>query len=469
MTSGAERPAGRRGDLDLAVVHLTFEGIQTFGGGVATVTRGHLGTLPRLQEELRREGISLTPYFCEIAYAREHERRDPAYQRQAEEAIARMGGRLEYLLNFSQGELPRASWGVGDLGGLENWKVACASGAATALNLARYHDLTIVYAHDSLYALAPVYLAVQQEAAGVNARSVYVMHSTALLHEMPLPNPERLMVESVGVQWAKVSPNVRVGYISRFMADHVRLEYGAHHDTMVPTGNGINPADPFFRLRSRDEIVAKLRQYNIPTDRPLVFSWGRAVEYKRFDLVLEATARLRGKAHPVVMVTPAWDKLVALDRRLGTGATLIFAFDPELVASMLQWERTYVAASLARREPGGLTPMEVRVLARREGPLMVVSDTGGLVEQVEDGVDGFVAKQDDVEDTAKTFERVLDLPGEERERIRRHGLETVLQNYTWSSQILKTLAALVPEVARVEDKVRAELVSEAMGRLEKAA
>nr|MDA8218552.1 glycosyltransferase family 4 protein [Dehalococcoidales bacterium] len=450
------------------VVHLTFEGIQTFGGGVATVTRGHLSTLPRMREELSREGISLTPYFCEIAYAPDHERRDPQYQQLAEAAISRMGGRFEYLINYTEGYLPKAPWGVGDLGSMENWKVACASGATAALNFARQHELTIVYCHDSLYALAPLYITLQAQAVGTDVHTIYVMHSTALTHEMPLPNPERLMVESTGVHWSKVTPKARLGYISQFMAHHIVEDYGAKQSQLVPTGNGVDPSQPFLRQRSREEILAKLDQYGIPTDKPLVFSWGRAVEYKRFDLVLEAAARLKGRIHPVVMVTPTWQKLIDLDRDLGTNANLIFAFDPELVACLLQWEKTAVAASLALNEPGGLTPMEVRVLAREGGALMLVSNTGGLADQVTDGVDGFVARQDDVEDTARKLEQILALSDDQRAQVRRNGLDTVLRQYTWASQILRTLASMVPEVAKVEDGVRDRLVRDALSQLKAA-
>jgi len=409
--------------------------------------------------------VRLTPYFAEIAYAPDHERRDPDHQREAEETVASLGGEIHYLVNFTQGRLPRAAWGVGDLGELENWKAASASGAAVALNWARRHQRAVIYAHDSLFALAPVYASLQANAYGAHITAIYVVHATALIHEMPLPNPHRLMVESAAVHWAKVTPLVKLGCISRFMARHLKEDYGAHEEHLVPAGNGINPLDPFFRLRSREEITAKLSEYNIPLDRPLLFSWGRAVEYKRFDVVLQATARLEGRVHPVVMVTPRYERLVELKNELGIEASLVFAFDPELVACLLQWEKTVAAASLALNEPFGLTPAETRVHARRQGALMVVSDTGGLVEQVEDGVDGFITRQDDPDDVARVVARILEMDESEKQRIRRAGLERVLREYTWSSQILRTLAAVVPEIADIAEESRKAIMSEEWGTL----
>ncbi|MBI2864557.1 MAG: glycosyltransferase family 4 protein [Chloroflexi bacterium] len=451
--------------LDLAIIHLTFEGIQTFGGGVASVIRGHLGALPQIHARLAQEGIRVTPYFAEIAYSADHERRDPKFQAQAEAAISSMGGRFEYLVNYSPGELPRGPWGVPDLGTIDNWKTASASGAAFALNVARRHEVTVMYGHDTIFALAPLYATLQEVAFGADLTGIYVMHATALTHELPLPNPERLMVESAAVHWAKVTPRCKLGYISKFMARHVALDYGAKPEHQVPTGNGINPLDLMFRLRTKDTVVKKLDEYGIPTDRPLVFSWGRAVEYKRYDVVLQAAAKLKGQIHPVIMVTPRWDKLVDLDRQLGTNCTFVFAFDPELVACLLQWERTEAAASLAYLEPGGLTPMETRMHARRSGALMVVSDTGGLVEQIADGVDGFITAQDDPEDVARVLKRILDMPRSQKDKIRKAGLQTVLNNYTWTSQILKTLSAVVPQVDRTADRVRDRIVREVAAKL----
>lgn len=462
-----ERPRPVRGNdkLDLAVIHLTFEGIQTFGGGVATVTRGHLGAMPRLKEELAREGVSLTPYFAEIAYAKGHARRDPQFQKHAEEQIARMGGRFEYLVNFTQGYLPSAPWGVADIGDIENWKACSASGAAVALNIARGHQVAVAYCHDSLFALAPIYATLQSDAVGVDLTAIYVIHATALTHELPLPNPQRLMVESASIHWAKVTPKAKLGYISKFMSHHIVEDYGARPESLVPTGNGINPTDPFFRLRDRNQIVDKLRQYNIPTDRPLVFSWGRSVAYKKYDIVLEAAAKLKGKVHPVITVSPEYPELVELAKRLGLDASLIFAFDPELVACVLQWEKTIAAASLAYREPFGLTPIEIRMHGRRRGALVVVSDTGGLVEQVRDGVDGFVTKQDDPDDVARVFQHILNMSEAQKDNIRKAGLQTVLDRYTWSSQILTTLSAVLPEMAESAGKVRNRLSRETLAEL----
>ena len=54
---------------------------------------------------------------------------------------------------------------------------------------------------------------------------------------------------------------------------------------------------------------------------------------------------------------------------------------------------------------------------------------------------------------------------EKRAAMREAGLRKVLNEYTWSSQILKTLSARVPHVAAVANAVRDGIVKEELTRL----
>jgi len=427
---------------------------------VCTVTRGHLEALKSLQRHLKNFNVTLTPYFAEIGYAEDHPRRDKHYESYAVSSVKAMGGDVAYLTNYSWGEQPHTAWGEHDLGPVDKWKAACASAATVALNYARRHQAAVIYCHDCVFALTALYASLQANAFGADIRAIYVVHSTALTHELPLPNPDRLMAECVTIQWGKINPAVKIGYISEFIRGHLVQDYSARLSDTVPTGNGLNPADRYFRVRTRDEIVGKLKQYNIPLDKKLMFSWGRSVAYKRFDMVIKAGALLKTELHTVVMVSPASDDLKKLQQELHPNMSLIFAFDSELAACLLQWDNTAVTPVLAYLEPCGLTPMEIRMHARNSGPILVVSDTGGLPEQVDDGVDGFITRQDDVADVVKTIRNILAFSPEKRQQIRANGLKKILGQYTWTSQILKTLASVSPHIALIKDDVIKEIVQE---------
>jgi len=447
-------------NLDLAIIHLTFEGIQIYGGGVCTVTRGHLQALSILKKHFEKYNTRITPYFAEIGYEKNHPRRDRKFEEQSTRQIWEMGGDVAYLTNYSWGEEPHTAWGVADLGPVDKWKAACASAATVALNFARRHQAAVIYCHDCVYALAALYSALQSDAFQTDIRAVYVVHSTALTHELPLPNPDRLMAECATIHWGKITPKVKIGYISEFIRKHLIEDYGARLEHTVPTGNGLNPTDPHFRLRSEAEIINKLNEYGIPLDKPLLFSWGRAVAYKRFDMVLKVAEKVKDQLYPVVMVAPHSDELLHLKESLKLDMSLIFKFDSELVACLLQWKNTMVTPILAYLEPCGLTPMEIRMHARNQGPILVTSDTGGLPEQVEDGVDGFISKQDDVENVAGVIKKILALSEADRQRVRQNGLKTILNRYTWTSQILTTLTSLLPALQSRSEKVRQDVIKE---------
>lgn len=443
----------RRGSLDLAIVHLAFEGAQIFGGGNANVQWGHLSSLPLVKEELAKHDINVTPYVFEIAYLPSHVRYSASNLQRTRHQLESMGGELGFLTNYTEGAQPQGSWGVGELGGLENWRIASAAGASAALNVAAHHDAGLVYCHDSAYALAPLYASLQADAFGADILAAYVVHASAMLHEMPLPNPERLMVESASIHWAKVQPRARIGAVSKFMSDHVVQHYGAHPDTIIPTGNGVNPRDQFFRVRDRDEIQATLTEYGIPVNRPLVVTFGRAVEYKRHAMLLHSLAHTTTNVHAVVMAYPRDDELHRLRNEIGVDSTVVDSFDRELMACLIQWPATVVATLLSLYEPCGLIAMEARLLAREVGALLVVSDTGGLVEQVEDGVDAFVTRQDDPRHIAQAIDRIVNMHSDNRYKMRSVAADRVLENYTWSAQIVRTLASCIPQIARVADQV----------------
>lgn len=183
--TGTGRATGEGQPVDLAVVHLTFEGFQIFGGGVCAVTRGHMAALGRLRAAFADQGVTLTPYAAEIAYSAEHPRWVPGGLQRGRKQLKEMGGELHLLPNYSDGDEPRAPWGVPELGGMENWKALSGAAAGLLFNLAQRHDSVLAYCHDVPFALTSVYAGAQSAVADLDIRTLFVSHASALTHEMP--------------------------------------------------------------------------------------------------------------------------------------------------------------------------------------------------------------------------------------------------------------------------------------------
>src|SRR3990172_8856390 len=146
-------------ELDLAAVHLTIEGIVAKGGGVCTVTRGHLASLPRVKAALARKGIKLTPYFVETDFGPTFSNYDPEFRDTARKQIREMGGDYMTLMNASPNGHPvSANWPGGEdfFGTADQIKLQSAGGASLARNIARDHQKTVVWCHDTFYIYTPI-------------------------------------------------------------------------------------------------------------------------------------------------------------------------------------------------------------------------------------------------------------------------------------------------------------------------
>ncbi|MEV0156326.1 glycosyltransferase family 4 protein [Micromonospora sp. NPDC050686] len=399
----------------------------------------------------------MTPHFIEIAYLPTHPEYDESAHDEYRKRISTMGGTFSVVPNGTIGLGADSTWGDPGLGEPRSWRIASMALAGRLIEMAGNYDVLIAYCHEPVFALAPVYATLQAAAAKVNITAIYVSHATAFMHEMPLPNPERLMVESLPIHWAKISTKVRLGSISQYMSNHLISDYGADPDTFVPAENGVDTTDPWYRQRSPAEIAAALTRHDIPVDRDLLVTFGRAVPYKRHDMLLRAAARLRGTAHAVIMSRPALPELPKIAAALGVNATFVTSFDRELMAALLQWRRTKVCSLSAEREPWGLIPMESRLLTRDGGAVLVVADSGGLAEQVTDGMDGFLHRPNDPVHLAQVIDHILGLSEEERSRLRQKGARRVLTHEPWPVKIVQSLRTTVPGIDAVAEGVLSTL------------
>ncbi|MFE4831736.1 glycosyltransferase family 4 protein [Streptomyces sp. NPDC056672] len=449
-----KNPSGR---LRVGLVHAAFEGVQIFVGGVGTAIRGQIGALPAVRRALANQGVELTPHFIEPAYLPAHPHYDEKSSTHHRERIRETGGTFSVVPSGTTGLAADAVWGDPGLGELRNWQIASAALAGRLIDLASRYDSLVAYCHEPVFAFAPVHTSLQAEAADVDITAVYVSHATAFAHEMPLPNPDRLMAESLPVHWAKISPRVRLGSISHYMSRHLITDYGANPDTFVPTRNGVDTTDSWYRRRSSAELSGLLTRYGVPVDRDLLVTFGRGVPYKRHDMLIRAAARTRHRAHPVIMSDTELPEVRALAARSQVDATFITSFDRELMASLLQWGRTRVCSLSAENEPWGLIPMEARLLARHGGAVLVVADSGGFSEQVADGVDGFLHVPNDPAHLAGVIDQVLGLPEDERARIRGDAAKRVLDREAWPVKIMESLRATVPGIDAVADAALREL------------
>lgn len=442
-------PIHKKNNLKIGIIHLSTEGIQIFVGGVGSYIRGQLQALPEVIAFLSTHNICLEPHFIEIAYSKYNTFFDVDCHSHYIEKIHEIGGTFSTVPNMTLGNETGCLWPYGDafLGDLQNWKVSSAAAAAKIIDISENYDITLAFCHELPFSFTPLIVSLYTAVEGDNIKIIYVSHGTAFNHEMPLPNPDRLMAESLPVQWAKIDPNIKLGTISNFLANHLVSQYGADPETLIPVPAGVNINDSWFRIRSEQEIRNTLSSYGISLEYPLAITLGRGVHYKRYDLLLTAASYLGDDIHAVIVSDPVLPELSALANQLDIHASVINSFDRELMACLIQWRNTRVCVLSAENEPNGLIPMESRWLARRQGAILVVADSGGLREQVEHGIDGFLHIPGDAANLAEIIRHICQLTEFEIDAIRQASATLIAEHYNWKNQILAPLSSLIPQIA----------------------
>lgn len=107
--------------------------------------------------------------------------------------------------------------------------------------------------------------------------------------------------------------------------------------------------------------------------------------------------------------------------QLSKAVTTIFHWEANLPGLICQWKHTRIVAQLPHREPFGLVPEEVRLWARHDGPVIVASQLDGFVEQITDGVDGYLVQPRNHPEAADKFTSILKLSEVQTKQIKGAG------------------------------------------------
>jgi len=228
------------------------------------------------------------------------------------------------------------------------------------------------------------------------------------------------------------------------MYDHMQIEYGTHKDKLIPLLNGIYlPSVPYF---SHSEIMSTLEEHNIPTDKPIIFSFGRGALYKGFDVYLNALRYLQDlPVHFILQVAfySQNDPLLSYLKELAaplSNISVLFQLSYILPRQIMQWKNTELVAVLSRNEPGAFIPAEIRIYGQA---IALVSDRDGLPCQIENGIDGFITNIGSPEIVANKISEIISLDPTRKSLIRAAGKSRVLTEYDIVKNFSQGITALL--------------------------
>jgi glycosyltransferase involved in cell wall biosynthesis len=123
----------------------------------------------------------------------------------------------------------------------------------------------------------------------------------------------------------------------------------------------------------------------------------------------------------------------------GIRATHIKAFTRELPAVLCQWPRTKVVVVPSRHETFSNIPLEVALWARQSGPVVVASNVGGFVDQIEAGGSGFLIDMSSSQHVTQTLLHVLNLPCDAHAAMRQQAYRRVRRAFDFAQYFPRTL------------------------------
>jgi len=400
------------------------DGISCHYAGAGTAASGYLKGIPVLRKILARQGMKLSAYAITGKYSNPIYGFNEKLLLENKSICRNTGGDVLFCLNNSNG--------LFQYGDYSNWVTASAS-AATIIDsiiTAKRFDRVIILGVDTPFAFTPVYVKKQLLDSKTIVQGVWVPHSTSLIHERGAFDAKRLEWEMGIVKEINQTKNMFVSYLNSYMQHHLRIEYGVSEKKLIPLFNGVYiPGVPYF---TQEEILRTIREFNIPSDKQIIFSFGRGAIYKGFDVFLRALPYLDDlPVHFVLQVAffstkdPLLRKLMELSKPVKNIST-IFKLSYEFPRKILQWKNTELAAVLSQNEPGAFIPAEIRIYGQA---ITLVSDRDGLPCQVNEGNDGFITSINSPRKVADKIRSIFKLSRKRKQEIKKAGQQKIIREY----------------------------------------
>lgn len=416
----------------LTLIILAHDGITSLYAGVGTAVNGYFKSIGRLKNELKDYDLKvwgIAPKYADGNYGFSSKQLE-----KITEICRTTGGDILTCFNYSDG------WN--QYGNMKNWPTASASGATVAYEIIKKDspDAAIVIGVDTPFAQTHGIL-LQQYDLPAKYFGVWMPHSTSLIHERGNYDTKRLEFELEAIKMGNDNKNLFTGYLNPWMKEHLEFDYGATERSLTPILNGI-VIDELVKY-SQEEIEKAMKEKGIPTNKPIVFSFGRGVPYKGFDLFMKAAQKLDDlpyhfvvQAAPYTMEDPIVEQLRSLKHK---NITLLLGLDFVFPRQLMQWDNTVLTAVLSKFEPGAFIPAEIRVYGKT---LAIVSDKDGLPVQVDNGKDGFITGLGEGE-IVKNMRMILELPREKREQISMEGKKLILDKYDMTKNFTSAIKKLL--------------------------
>lgn len=191
---------------------------------------------------------------------------------------------------------------------------------------------------------------------------------------------------------------------------------------------------------SQERMINKVKEYNIPDDKPVILLPGRITRWKGQHLLIEALAKMKNRNFYCVIagdeqgrqeyVNSLWElvnKYKLNDKVCIKGKIL------DMPAAMMV--ANVVLSTAIEPEAFGRISIEGQAM----GKIVVASNIGGSVETIVDGTTGKLFESNDAQSLAEAIDWALGLDAAAKKKIATAGIKNVKDNFTKQIMCDKTV------------------------------
>lgn len=205
----------------------------------------------------------------------------------------------------------------------------------------------------------------------------------------------------------------------------------------------ISPSTKIYKQKPNLELVSQLRQKYELQDKKIIFSVGRLVERKGFDLVVKALSAILKEVPEAIYllagVGPFESRIKELitELNLGNKVILLGEIKEEELASFYELADLFIMPSLELKAKGDTEGFGIVFLeANAFGKPVIGTKVGGIPDAVIDGETGLLIEPNNIEEISRTVIKLLRDNGL-AQRLGSQGQKRVLRDFNCLTQAKK--------------------------------
>lgn len=232
----------------------------------------------------------------------------------------------------------------------------------------------------------------------------------------------------------------RVIVISNHIKNHVLKNYKVDENKLRLVFRCVNLERFSPEAVTQERMIQKVKEYNIPDDKPVLFLGGRITRWKGQHLLIEALSKMKNQDYYCVIAGDEQGRedyfrsLKTLAKKYNLGNRIaIYGKVLDMPAAMMVSD--VILSTAIEPEAFGRIAVEGQAM----GKIVIASNIGGSLDSIIDGVTGKLYQYDSAQALADALDWALSLSLTEKKKISAAAQKNVRENFTKKIMCDKTI------------------------------